>query len=261
MSLDIIKRIIKKIKIKNNLAYIYIGITFVIISIFIWFCTSPRVLMSVGSFTFGGSPPSFYSITIANLAYTLASHVTTEDNKPTPWAYYQRGRISFIKGDLHQALQFFDKELKHYPSHTKVYYMKGLTLGYAGREQEGIKAFKFYIQSTNDSWASFNDLAWLQFRVGDIDGALKTIEPVAIAQPHNPWIANTYAVLLMNKGRYNEAKQSLEKGLLTLEKMTEADWGYAYPGNDPKIYNEGLTAMKESFRDNLSLIEHKKQSN
>ncbi len=217
---------------------------------------SPLFLLYVGEKTFGGTPPVFYNISIAEKAYTRASELKIND-KPTPWAHYQLGRIAFIKGDLPLALTYFKKELEYYPNHTKVYYMEGLTFGYMGREREGIKAFTWYTQNTNDSWASFNDLAWLQFRVGDIEEALETIEPIAKNQPYNPWVANTYAVLLMNTGRHQEAKASLQRGLITLDTMTEEDWGIAYPGNDPRIYNKGLTSMRESFESNQQLVDEK----
>lgn len=249
--------IIKRQRKKVGVFFLSSAITFLLFIEMITLYTSPHFLMALGNKTFGGSPPMFYSLPIAEIAYTRASKLLDENNKPTPWSFYQLGRIAFIKGDLHLALLYFKKELDYYPNHTKVYYMKGLTLGYMGRGKEGIEAFKFYTQNTSDSWASFNDLAWLQFRAGDFSGALETIEPVAKAQPYNPWVANTYGVLLMNLGRLDEAKESLSKGQETLSSMTEADWGMAYPGNNPRIYENGLSQMKESLDSNQKLIEKK----
>lgn len=150
-------KLIKKIAPKNTAMKFFLLLFLVGCGLIYTISISPKTLMSIGNTTFGGNPPRFYSIHSANIAYTRASKLLTKDNKPTPWAYYQRGRIAFIKGNFEEALQFFDTELKHYPFHTKVYYMKGLTLGYMGREREGIKAFTWYTQNTNDSWASFSN--------------------------------------------------------------------------------------------------------
>lgn len=44
--------------------------------------------------------------------------------------------------------------------------------------------------------------------IGDIDGALKTIEPIVVSFPKTPWVQNTYCALLLNKPeRLNEALQ------------------------------------------------------
>jgi tetratricopeptide (TPR) repeat protein len=106
-------------------------------------------------------------------------------------------------------------------------------------------------------WAARNDKAWLQFRIGDIDGALTTIEPIVGTYSGTPWVANTYGVMLLNKGRYTEAVTSFEKGLATINKMTISDWGRAYPGNNPDIYEEGLEQTKDSMAKNLQLAKEK----
>lgn len=215
-----------------------------------------ETLMTIGGFTFGNKKTIFYSLPIATFAYTKAA----EMNSPFPFSNYQLGRIAFIKGDFETALTYFEKELAFYPHTTKTYYMLGLTLGYMHREKEGIEMFSRYIENTTDTWASYNDKAWLQFRIGDVDGALATIEEVVQVQPYNPWIANTYGVLLMNKKRYKEAEDSFLKGRERLETMTEEDWGQAYPGNDPRIYTTGLSAMRQSYEDNLELVRERMKS-
>ena len=35
--------------------------------------------------------------------------------------------------------------------------------------------------------------------------------------------------------------------------MSEKDWGAAYPGNNPKVYAEGLSAMRQNIDDNITL--------
>ena len=65
--------------------------------------------------------------------------------------------------------------------------------------------------------------------------------------------------MLMNKERYSEAKVALTYAKTTSDHMTEKDWGHAYPGNDPRVYADGLSAMKASITSNLALVEEKLQ--
>lgn len=104
------------------------------------------------------------------------------------------------------------------------------------------------------SWAARNDKAWLQFRIGDIEAALSTLEPVA-HDIDNPWVQNTYGTLLLNQKEYSGAKQAYLNAKRVTDTMTEKSWGNAYPGNDPRIYAVGLSAMKKSIANNLYLLE------
>ena len=122
------------------------------------------------------------------------------------------------------------------------------------REIEAIDAFTKYIEYNPSSWAARNDKAWLQFRIGDIDGALATIEPVTKSFKYTPWVQNTYCALLIAKKRYEEALEPCTNAKEAVNKMSESDWGHAYPGNDPRIYSSGLKAMGTSINQNLELI-------
>lgn len=122
------------------------------------------------------------------------------------------------------------------------------------REIEAIDAFTKYIKARPETWAGRNDKAWLQFRIGDIDGAITTLEPVVNNFKYTPWVQNTYCALLIAKKRYKDAKEPCNDAKIAVDKMTDKDWGHAYPGNDPRIYNDGLEAMKLSINQNLELI-------
>jgi tetratricopeptide (TPR) repeat protein len=203
---------------------------------------------------FFGDVQSLYNVGIAQLFYEGAVRFDREDGVAPPYAYYQLSRTYFIQGDFDTALAYAYKELEHHPSHLHTYYIIGLTLGYMDREEEAIEAFGKFIEYKPESWAARNDKAWLHFRIGDIDGGLDTIIPAAQAHPENPWVMNTFGVLLMNEGQYATAENALRQALLSAETMTEADWGMAYPGNAPEIYGTGLEAMRTSIRENLDTV-------
>ena len=90
-----------------------------------------------------------------------------------------------------------------------------------------------------------------------MEKVISVTEEVTKIYPSNPWIQNTYGTALMNVGRLAEAKIAFEAAKLTADSMTEADWGVAYPGNDPSIYGKGLKAMQKSIDDNLQILKEK----
>ena len=190
--------------------------------------------------------------TISNWLNILSTSKIIAD--PPQYSYYQLSRTYFIEGKLDEALEGAQNELKLYPRSTHTYYILGLTYGYMGNTYEAVNSFSKYIEHHPETWAGRNDKAWLQFRVGDIDGALSTIEPIAHNFKSTPWVQNTYCILLINKKRYLEAKDVCENAKKIIDKMEEKDWGHAYPGNDPRIYSRGLQSMRQSIEENLKLM-------
>lgn len=215
----------------------------------------PSFSFFLGDVFFGGFKP-LYNVKLAHFLYKQSAYPLFS-KLPPHYAHHQLSRTYFIQGSMYNALDEAEAELKIYPGDTKTYYILGLTLGYLNRTYEAIDAFSRYIKTHPDTWAGKNDKAWLQFRIGDIDGALETIEPIAGNFRYTVWVQNTYCALLMNKERYAEAKAACGYAKEAVDKMTEKDWGHAYPGNDPRIYGTGLRAMKASIEKNIELIENK----
>lgn len=201
---------------------------------------------------FFGKVPSLYNVQLAQFFYARAAD--PKIGMSYPFAYHQLSRTYFIQGNLPDALDLAYKELEMYPEHEATYYIIGLTLGFLNREEEAIDAFSKFIAFKPESWAARNDKAWLQFRIGDFEGALLTIEPMA-SNTSNPWVQNTYGTLLMNHKEYQRAEVAFMNARERVSVMTEDEWGRAYPGNDPRVYSVGLQAMKTSIDNNLVLLQ------
>ncbi|MCR4276067.1 MAG: hypothetical protein NUV90_01650 [Candidatus Parcubacteria bacterium] len=215
----------------------------------------PSLTLSSGDIFFGGVKP-LYHVRVAQFFYKRSAYPLFS-KLPPRYAHHQLSRTYFIQGRLGSALDEAKKELEIYPDDTATYYLLGLTYGYMNREREAIDAFSAYIETHPGTWAGRNDKAWLQFRIGDIDGALQTIEPIADTFRDTAWVQNTYCALLMNKERFADAERACLYAKEAVDTMTEKDWGRAYPGNDPRVYGTGLQAMRDSIEQNLELI-HKK---
>lgn len=206
---------------------------------------------------FFGKPSTLYNVTLAQVLLYQASYPVL--GNPVPYAHHQLSRTFFIQGNLDEALSEARKELTIYPNDTATYYVLGLTLGFMNREKEAIEAFSEFIKYNPGTWSAANDKAWLQFRIGDIQGAVMTIKPMADRATDNAWIQNTYCTLMINVKDYISAKKACMLAKKAAEKMTEKDWGRAYPGNDPRIYGTGLNAMRMSIDENLKLLDEKEK--
>jgi len=214
------------------------------------FCfIQPTTQFRLGNLFFG-ELPSLYNVRLAQYFFTSAAYPLVGE---TPvYSHYQLSRTYFIQGELEISLSEARKELAQYPDNKRTNYILGLTYGYLNREEEAIEAFSEFIKAYPESWAARNDMAWLQFRIGDVEGALATLEPVSTVQ--NPWVQNTYGTLLLNNGKKVEAKAAFLLAEELVSNMTEETWGKAYPGNDPRVYSMGLEAMKVSITKNLELV-------
>ena len=175
---------------------------------------------------------------------------------PVPmFTNYQLSRINFIRGDQQAAIIYANKELTLYPENCRTKYIRGLAYGYSENLKGAIKDFEAFNLCYPGVWAGANDLAWLYFRNGQVQDALKLLEESAKLNPENPWIQNGYGVMLLNVKRYAEAKEALTLAKIASGKMTEENWGKNYPGNDPAVYNQGLSAMKKTIQENIELVD------
>lgn len=233
----------------RNIGKIFIsGFLLLILAVYL----VPALSFDAGNIFFGGVK-SLYNVQLAQFFYIRSSNPLFRQLPPR-YAHHQLSRTYFIQGRLDEALDEAKKELEIYPDDTATYYILGLTYGYMNREKEAIDAFSKFIETHPNTWAARNDKAWLQFRIGDIDGAIETIKPATEMVRNNPWVQNTYCALLINKKDFAGAEESCLLAKEAVSAMTEESWGRAYPGNDPRIYSTGLSAMKISIEQNLNLI-------
>jgi tetratricopeptide (TPR) repeat protein len=239
-------------KIKKNFKKIIISI----VCSLLFLIVLPFFALQAGDIFFGKIKP-LYNIRFAHFFYTIATHPLILE-KPPRYAHYEFSRVYFIEGNLPESLKEAEKELELYPENTATFYILGLTYGYMNRSHDGIDAFSKYINTHPNTWAGRNDKAWLQFRVGDITGALETISPVVNNFYYTPWVQNTYCSLLIANKSYYDAEKVCNHAKTLIVTMNKNDWGHAYPGNDPRVYDTGLKAMKTSINENLLLIQKNK---
>lgn len=172
-----------------------------------------------------------------------------------PDAHYQLGRTYFIQGDFAHALFEIRETLRIDPEFKKAYYMYGLINGYQKNYAEAIHGFSEFIKRDDFNWAGYNDLAWIYFQKGDYEKTRDTAKEGLHHAETNPWLQNIYGTALMNLGEKEEAEKAFRIALRETESMSPERWGGAYPGNDPRTYDQGLGQMKAAIRHNLALLE------
>lgn len=237
----------------NVLRWFFVA-TFVVVGTLFLLYVLPTVAFFTGNIFFGDFRP-LYNVRFAQVLFRVAAHPVLPVSPPR-YVHYQLSRTYFVQGKLYDALDEARKELSIYPDNVYTYYILGLTYGYLGRTHEGIDAFSEFVNARPHSWAGRNDKAWLQFRIGDYEGALATIEPIIDEFPLTPWVQNTHCILLIKTERYEDASRVCANAKALIFAMTSEDWGRAYPGNDPRIYHEGILAMRRSIEENVALLEN-----
>lgn len=244
---------------KRNLLASASLLLIVLIVVFVIMSDKQKVYLAVGNMLFGESvgPFTIYQPTLAEY-FLLQSNET--GSQPLKWANYQLARLAFVRGDYTRAIHYSNEELRLYPSNCRTHYIRGLVYGYMDKLDLAIDDFEIFNTScVRDSWAGHNDLAWFYFRKGDLQKALAIVELVIYKDTNslNPWLQNTYGTILLNLGRHDEARDALLKARYLADNLTEEEWGKSYPGNDPRIYGEGLNSMRKIIEKNLLLLEKK----
>lgn len=205
-----------------------------------------NLFFDIGNYYFGGGD---YDLNKSEKYYKKA----LELNDSLKSLHYQMARLYFIKNNLSLARDEINKEIELYPDFKRSYYVRGLINGYDNKLEDAEEDFLEFLKWNKESWAGYNDLAWVYFRTGDYEKVLTTADVGLKYYPESVWLLNSKGVALLNLGQKKEAKEVLIKALNIAENMSVDEWGVAYPGNNPEIYSEGLLAMKESIKRNINL--------
>jgi len=206
--------------------------------------------VEIGDYYFNADGDGVYDLEKAQVYFKKALDLDPR----VPLAWYQLARIDFLNGDFGDALFKMNKHISvHGDSLPNVYYMRGLIYGYDNQLEVAEKNFLKYLSYDKFSWAAYTDLAWVYFRQGKYEETKKIAERGLEKNAGNPWLLNMYGVALLNLGDKKSAYATLEQALSRAKKIQLIDWARAYPGNDPRVAEEGIKAMLEAIEYNLTL--------
>lgn len=204
----------------------------------------------LGHYYFNGGA---YDLKKAEEAYQKA----VAANPGILWGHYQLARINFIEGHLDKALDEIDKELAVHPENLRSFYVRGLIYGYEGELDKAEEDFKKFKVWAPGEWAGYNDLTWIQAKLGKFQDAKNTIlnafERLPAEKARNPWLWTSLGVARLNLKEYNEAKDAFETALKITESMSAQYFFSAYPGNDPRGAEDAFRQFKATLYFNLGV--------
>lgn len=212
---------------------------------------SPGRLYEYGNRHFNATNPALYDINLAE-KYYLAVYTKDPLHRNV---LHQLARIAFLKGDLETALERIDLHLQRYPRSKNSYYVRGLIEGYMGEYQSAARDYEKYLLIDPRNWAAVNDYAWILLKLNDPEKATQEIAKALIDFPDNPWLLNSHAIALFERGLFRDALLSAQAASSQVGSVTEQDWLRAYPGNDPAAAKEGIEVLRQSVNENMHKIQ------
>ncbi len=225
-----------------------------------------KVYYQVGQYYFNhdDDPALPYDRELARKYYLKAAEL---DPKADPALWYQLARLSFLDGNLQEALQLFDKQVEYFgESIPSVLYMQGLTYGYAARasnnpedwRQAELAFINYLPYAPHAPWTRV-DLAWVYFSQGKFSEMIPVLEEGLKTHADNAWLLNMYGLALMNTGKNEEAVQKFMAAQAAAARLSGAEWGENYPGNHPGDWGAGLSEFRSIIDKNIELAKSSSQ--
>ena len=213
-----------------------------------------QMAMPVGDYYFNGGA---YDLGWAERVYGAALALDPR----VPLAHYQRARIHFLRGNFYSALREINGELDIYPENLRSLYVRGLIYGYMSELTRAREDFKRFIEWAPAEWAGYNDLAWIQVKLGKFQEGKETITRAFAVMPgernRNPWLWTSLGVTHLNLGEYTRASEAFLTALRMTERMSAQYFWSAYPGNDPRGAEEAFRQFRATLNFNLGIAHEK----
>ena len=202
----------------------------------------------IGNYYFGGGD---YNIPLARRAFTQAAAL----DPAAPWNNYQLARICLVGDQWLCALRHINRELEINPKNLRALYVRGLIYGYRKNYVRAAQDFSDFIAWAPTEWAGYNDLAWVEGKLGNyatMQSAAERGIATGDAGATNPWLWNSRGVAALNLKDHETARASFERARELAEGLNELDWRIAYPGNDPASAAVGLNEFRKAIEKNLA---------
>lgn len=195
-----------------------------------------------------------YNIDRAEMYYMTAARLNTAE----PWAWFQLGRIDFLRGNSMAALRDLERHFAiHGDALPNAHYVRAVVNAYAGNHAAAEEDFFIYLKTDSDGWYTYNDLAWIYFEQGRFEWAAAAAHYGLGNNPDNTWLLLAYGVALMNMGHLDLARENMLSARDAAEKLVDEDWLRAYPGNDPREASAGIENIRATIERNIDIVDKK----
>lgn len=212
---------------------------------------SAQRAFAIGERHFSAQDPAAYDVDRAQYFFKLAE----SQDRQLPYLYHELARISFLKGELITALAQVNTQISLFGDHApNSYYVRALIEGFMGEYGPASRDYEHYLAFDPHNWAAINDYTWVLLKAQRYEDASVEATKGLTFFPDNPWLLNSDATALYELGRYDEALRLEDRAQTTAARLSSSDWLKAYPGNDPKIADVGLEALKNAIAGNVHAI-------
>ncbi len=204
-----------------------------------------------GNRHFSAKNSALYDIDKAEYFYQKAAAL----DPSYPYVNHQLARLEFLRSRFPQAMQYINKQIALNGDATpNSYYVRGLIEGFRGNYEDSAKDYERYLESDPHNWAAINDYSWVLLKAHRFAEAAEATDKGLVYFPENPWLLNSHAIALYELGRYGEALVEVQKAQDVVSVLSREQWLVAYPGNDPRIAELGVSAFKKAVEDNIHTI-------
>jgi predicted Zn-dependent protease len=187
-----------------------------------------------------------------------AEHLFLEAVRLDPsllYVHHELARIYFLHSDYADAMTQIDVQIEEHGDATpNSYYIRGLIEAYSGDYTDSAADYAHFLPYDPNDWAPRNDYAWVLLKLNRAKDALSVLAGGLLEYPQNPWLLNSDATALYELGDIPEALAQAQKAQVALRSLTLSQWSDAYPGNDPAIAAQGLSAFKAAVAHNVQMI-------
>lgn len=212
----------------------------------------PEHLVLYGRRHFNAVNSSQYDIEKAKFFFSEA----LKQNPSLPLVRHELGRIAFLEGDFGTAISYLDEEIIRAASpDPATFYVRALVRAYVKDYPRAAEDYESYFAYAPANWGALNDYAWVLMQQGNLDDALHALNWGLSLWPQNAWLLTNKATALYEKGNYADAAASIRAAEDAVSEVTVTDWLSAYPGNDPRTGEQGLSSFRRTVVENRLKIQ------
>lgn len=158
--------------------------------------------------------------------------------------------VGLAEDDYEEALQALRTLLDRNPGDRFARHALGFTLVDLGRPREGIPILRSLLADHPEFAAAWNHLGYAYLDLGDLDRAEQAFARFVREDPDNPAAHDSWADLLFERNRTDEAVASLTRAILL-----EPEYAYAMIHlGDVLVADGGLTIARAAYRRSIAMV-------
>jgi len=173
---------------------------------------------------------------------------------------FNLARIQYITGRYDESFETIATYKKAYPDEKRVHYIAGLAHAFAGNLDDAEREMKAFVDSDIAGWQGHLDLAWIQFKKGDIEVAKETLVTGIDVFGGNAFLNTSLGGVLVALGEYEDAEKALLIARAQMDLVTKDEWRQNFSFNNPRGIDNRMGSMRASIDANIALAQSKGES-